>query len=59
VKVKQGKKEKKGKKVKGGEREKKMKVKRRFKRPIVTFLYSPSKDVRLWWLQIVTFFFLT
>ncbi len=61
--IKQGKK--KEKRRKKGERRRKAKNKKQkkresergLKRPIVAFLSSPSKDVRLWQLQIATFFF--
>jgi hypothetical protein len=30
---------------------------RGLKTPIVVFLSSPNKNVRLWWLQTISFFF--
>jgi hypothetical protein len=49
VRVKQGKK-------KGKRHQKKSESERGLERPIAAFLSSPSKDVRLWQLQIATFF---
>jgi len=47
------------KKDKKEKKKRKNESERGLKKPIVTFLSSPSKDVRLWRRQIATFFFLT
>jgi hypothetical protein len=52
--IEQGKeKEKKRKKGEGS----KKKSERGLERPIVAFLFSPNKNVRLWQLQTISFFF--
>jgi hypothetical protein len=38
-------------------KKKKKKKSEKIKKAIVAFLFSPNTNVRLWWLQIATFFF--